>query len=184
MKILSENWCCHTVLTLDTSSCSQGTKGAGRTAWSSQRSSCLPLAWSSSVKVGRFLESQQQWQIRQLPAWSRPAGLLPDETVSEAEEKSGNRGIRGQFLSVLINQPSPGTLLKLTSIFRGPYLISWAASACLKGVGVRGELSRTDLLMAGVLKLEKESKCWFHTKEHRSLTLFYLLKLVFFYWIQ
>lgn len=31
------------------------------------------------------------------------------------------------------------------------------ASACLNGVGVLGELSRIDLLIAGVLKLKKKS---------------------------
>lgn len=56
--------------------------------------------------------------------------------------------------SICINKPSnPRSLLELTSIFRGPYLISWAVSACLNGVGVLGELSRIDLLIAGVLKL-------------------------------
>lgn len=71
--------------------------------------------------------------------------------------KSGNVCIR-EILFLLRNPLKLRALPKLTSILRGPYLISWAASVCLKGVGVLGELSRIDLLIAGVLKLNKKKK--------------------------
>lgn len=152
-KILYDKWCCHPVLRPDTESCPQRTEAAGFTSYSFQRISCLPLVWSFSAKVVHFLETRPPLQVRPIPAWSHPAGLPLGEMVSEAARKSGYVRIRGQFLSVLINQRTSGTWPKLTSIFRGPYLISWAARACLNGVGVLGELSRIDLLIAGVLKL-------------------------------
>lgn len=150
MKISYENLCCYTVPIPDTLSCPQE---QGQQGCFFQRISCLPLVWSSSVKVVHFLETQRQFQIHQFPVLSHPAGLLLNEMVSEAEGKIGYICIREKFLSIQINQLNPRTLQELTSIFRGPYLISWAASACLNGVGVLGELSRIDLLIAGVLKL-------------------------------
>lgn len=87
-------------------------------------------------------------------------------------------------ISVWTNKPTnPIILQTLTSIFRGPYFISWAASACLNGVGVRGELSRIDFLIAGVLKLQK-NKGWLNIQERMSLTLLSLLHLIFFYGIK
>lgn len=40
-----------------------------------------------------------------------------------------------------------------TTILRGPYFFSWAASAFLKGVGVLGVVPNIDLLIVGVLNL-------------------------------
>lgn len=58
----------------------------------------------------------------------------------------------------------------LTSIFKGPYFNSWAEIAFLNGVGVLGELSNIDLLIAGVLKLVKvkEIKSWGRGKREKN----------------
>lgn len=67
-----------------------------------------------------------------------------------------------KYRKILINKRSI-----LTTILRGPYFFSWAASAFLKGVGVLGVVPNIDLLIVGVLNLCNHSdicviiKIWF-----------------------
>lgn len=149
MKILHETWC-STVPTPDTSGYPQGTRGVGLFfSKDPMFTSCLiffskgcPFSWNSAT-IPDSSDSCLITSWRSSTRWDGVWGWRKDWVH-----------LHQRKFSICINKPTnPRNLLELTSIFRGPYLISWAVSACLNGVGVLGELSRIDLLIAGVLKL-------------------------------